>query len=330
VLSLDTLESMLDHLTNAQYLEGPAFEEHYQTLLDRYRAAAVRDMPHAPALLVDETGDIFRDLLSDASMALPAAQVRGLIAPHLDYPRGRPCYAGAYGLLKGSPPPDRVVVLGTNHFGRSTSVVATGKNFRTPLGTTRVDLEFLASLELRCGDLRRFELDHEREHSIELQVAWLQFLFGADRFQFVPFLCPDPCRPTGTKPQENDGVDLSDFAQALRDVIAADKRETLIVAGADLSHVGAAFGDDRRLEDDFLAEVRRHDEDALKHLEAGSPGDFVRTLSDTENRTRVCSAGCIFALAMALPNANVRVLRYHQAVNQETQTCVTCAAAVFT
>ena len=49
-------------------------------------------------------------------------------------------------------------------------------------------------------------------------------------------------------------------------------------------------------------------------------------MSEDENPTRVCSAGCIFALKAALPEAKAQVLRYHQAVDQESQAGVTCAA----
>src|SRR4029079_11601775 len=114
----------------------------------------------------------------------------GLIAPHLDYPRGTPCYADAYGVLATMPPPKRVVILGTNHFGRASSSVATRKDFQTPLGTTRTDREFIAALEQSCGsDLCEHEFDHLREHSVELQVLVLQHLFGANSFTIVPVLC---------------------------------------------------------------------------------------------------------------------------------------------
>ncbi|MGB2984710.1 MAG: AmmeMemoRadiSam system protein B [Phycisphaerae bacterium] len=330
LLSVDTLQRMLDALEQAHLLEGPGFEAYYQSRLDAYRSSGTRDMPHAGMLGIDGSGDLFEEMLNGAGQPVPPGPVRGLVVPHLDYARGKPCYAAAYGTLRTHPKPDRVVILGTNHFGRSSSVVATVNDFSTPLGTTRTDVAFLKRLEAQCGDLRAYELDHLREHSIELQVAWLQYLLDADSFEMVPFLCPDPCGLTGTAPCDGNGVDLQDFARVLGDLIAEDDRDTLIVAGADLSHVGAVFGDKRRLDDAFLEEVREVDARVLNQLTVNDPVAFLSGVAGDDNATRVCSAGCIFALATALPQATGTVLRYHQAVDQPSQTCVTSAAVVFT
>ena len=106
--------------------------------------------------------------------------------------------------------------------------------------------------------------------------------------------------------------------------------DTLLVAGADLSHVGAAFGDKRELDDSYLDEVRRHDLTALDRLQDGGASAFREYLATEGNRTNVCSVGCIFTLAQVLGKAIVTRLAYHQAVDQPTQTCVTCAALVLT
>lgn len=329
-LPVHVLQSMLEQLANAHFLDGPEFDAYYGDRLSTYRHSDVRTLPPQSALrIVDGEGAIFDDMLRDVPDTARTKPVLGLIAPHLDYPRGRPCYASAYAELRSRRAPDRVVVLGTNHFGRSASVVATGNDFETPLGRTRVDVAFLERLEARCGDLRACELDHAAEHSVELQLAWLQHLFGSASFELVPFLCPDPCGPTGTAPRDGRGVDLGDFAQALRGAIEADPCETLIIAGADLSHTGASFGDERPLDEGFLAEVKARDECALERLVTSGPDAWVRCVAEENNPTRVCSAGCVFVLATVLPRARRQLLQYHQAVDQSTQTCVTCAAVSF-
>lgn len=330
-LPVETLDDLIRQLDAACLLQGETFEAHYRSLLDDYRRAGRREMPHAKGLgILDDSGDLFEAMLASAeSVALPGP-VLGLVAPHLDYPRGGPCYGSAYATLRGRPAPDRIVVLGTNHFGRATSVVATGNDFSTPLGTTAIDLDFLQRMEERCGDLREWEFDHMGEHSIELQVAWLQHLFGPRSFELVPFLCHDPCGPTGMTPRDGHGIDLNVFSMALGELVDDDGADTLIVAGADLSHVGAAFGDERRLDDAYLDQVRKVDTEALDRLADHDPGALVRRLAEQDNVTRVCSAGCIFALATALPHGTARVLRYHQAVDQPSQTCVTCAAVAYT
>lgn len=330
-LSPQTVSTMIDHLEQAHFLEGPSFENYYQSLIDQYRSSGVRNMPHAASLgLEDDSGKLFDDMLAQEPSSKISSPVRGLVAPHLDYPRGATCYAQAYGVLHNQPVPDRIVILGTNHFGRSTSVVTTGNDFQTPLGLTMTDRDFIGRIEKKCGDLRQYELDHKREHSIELQVAWLQHLLGADQFEMVAFLCHDPCGFNGTASYDGKGVDLVDFAEALREVIAEDEKTTLLVAGADLSHVGENFGDTKKLDESFLQEVQNHDREALDRLVNQGPDAFIKFLREKENFTHICSAGCIFTLARVLPDAQVKMLRYHQAVDQSTQTCVTCIAMVFT
>jgi len=329
-LAAEKLQSVVEQLDRAKFLDGPSFDAYYDSLLLAYRRGGTRRMRAGMLPGLDGSGRMFEQMLAGSDDAGVAQPIAGFIAPHLDYPRGRPCYAAAYATLRHRRRPERVVILGTNHFGRSNTVVATANDFVTPFGTTRTDRGLLDQLESRCGDLRTFELDHLREHSVELQVAWLQHLYGAGSFRLLAVLCPDPCGPSGTQPSDGKGVNLRDFATILGEVLAADADDTLLIAGADLSHVGAAFGDQRTLDDAFLGAVRRRDQGALARLAAGDPEGFRDTLAEDSNPTRVCSAGCIFVLATVLKSKTPTLLAYHQAVDIPTQTCVTCAAVAYT
>jgi len=331
-LSLETLVELVTRLEESLLLEGPRFDAHYQKLLDEYRAQPARPMHSAAALGLDSRpGEVFDGMLRSVAPAACHSRIVGLIAPHLDYPRGEPCYAAAYGALARQEPPERFVILGTNHFGLGgrSAVTATGLDFATPLGTARTDRAFLERLEEQCGDLRRHEFDHQGEHSVELQVCWLQHLYGADRVRIVPLLCPDPCGPTGTAPYDGAGVDLAEFGRVLAETMAADPGSTVVVAGADFSHVGGFFGDERELDQGFLEEVHHRDQEVLEQIESGAAADLRACIARDENTTRICSAGCMFTLMTALPDAAATVLRYHQAVQQSVQNCVTCAAVLF-
>ncbi|MFT3686497.1 MAG: AmmeMemoRadiSam system protein B [Phycisphaerales bacterium] len=104
---------------------------------------------------------------------------KAIIAPHLDYGRGWNNYGSIYGRLRVVDRPDRVIILGTNHFGRSTGVCGCDKGYQTPLGTCEVDSAVVEGLKSRLGDkLFEHRFDHEREHSIELQIPWIQHVFG--------------------------------------------------------------------------------------------------------------------------------------------------------
>ncbi len=332
VLPPETLQELVQHLEQAHFLEGPAFEQFYSKLVSEYLDATVRPMNELRGMGLEEgnVADRLKQMFCWQKDGTPQRQVIGLIAPHLDYLRGQPCYLQAYSALAAQDHIKRFVILGTNHFGRSSAIVATGKDFETALGVSRVDVGFLEELERRCGaSLRRYEFDHKREHSVELQVLLLQHLFGHDGFTIMPLLCPSPCGPAGTAPDDGVGVDLRDFALALGALIREDQTPTCVIAGADLSHVGRFFGDTNQLTEAFLKRVSDHDHAALQHVLANEAEKFLAQVSGDDNPTRICSAGCIYTLMTALPDAKARLLRYHQAVNHQMQCSVSCAAAVF-
>ncbi|MGE0478882.1 MAG: AmmeMemoRadiSam system protein B [Phycisphaerae bacterium] len=319
------------------FLLSKRFEHEYAVRRDQYLAAPRRDnrarWPAADTLR-REIAELLRsaDALSDEApgdAGLDATKrVRGIVAPHLDYARGAPCYAAAYAALAADRPAERYVILGTNHFGRSPTVVATRKAFETPLGVVAADVDFIAAVEQRLGaPLCAHEFDHANEHSVELQVHMLQVLHDGSPFEIVPVLCPDPTQSTGTQPADHP-IALDDFADVLAEIVRGSDRRTVLIAGADLSHVGQQFGDDQPTTPEFLGRVRRSDRALLDLLEIGAVEAFVDAVRQSSNATRICSVGCLSALRRALADARCRVVRYHQAIDPPNETHVTCAAAI--
>lgn len=324
----DEIRRVIDVLDHYLMLDTPRYAEAHAAMRTAYQNAEVRESS-VPDCSPEELRQQLRGLLAAVPPA-PPGEVRGLVAPHLDYGRGGPCYAAAYAALAAATPADRYVILGTNHFGVSAAVVATTKDFQTPLGRVATDRAFLARLEERLGArLTAEEHDHRVEHSVELQVHVLQVLQGERSFEIVPLLCPDICGPTGTAPRDGHGPDLAACADALAALVAADGRRTVLIAGADLSHVGPPFGDVEADRPALLAQVERRDRELLERLGAGDPEGLAAVVRASGNPTRVCSTGCLYAVARALRDRPCEILRYHQAVDRNTDVTVTCAAAVF-
>lgn len=334
VLPAGQLELMIQQLDAAHYLDSPRFAEHYNRMVAAYRMLPVRESLDPASLGAADGGlpQLLDELLDHEMPELPdvTARLVGLVAPHLDYPRGAPNYARAYGILRQCPPPERIIVLGTNHFGQATGPVATRKHFRTPLGTTRTDAAFIKALEHRLGvDLCEREFDHKREHSVELQLLICQHLLGCEAFELVPILCHDASTPSGTAPYDGQGADLADLGRAMAESIDEDDRTTLVIAGADLSHIGFRFGDECDLDVPFLREIEQHDLAALGAL--CGPGEelFLDYVRQQENRTRICSTGCLYTLSVALRGARRQLLGYHQAIDADSGTGVTSCAMAF-
>jgi AmmeMemoRadiSam system protein B len=110
----------------------------------------------------------------------------GLVVPHAGYMASGPVAVHAYHHLAEDGKPDVIVIFGPNHTGRGSalSVMKEGV-WRTPLGDVEIDTETADRILQASTIVDVDERAHAYEHSIELQLPFLQYLYGSD-FKFVP------------------------------------------------------------------------------------------------------------------------------------------------
>ncbi|MBC8523597.1 MAG: AmmeMemoRadiSam system protein B [Phycisphaerales bacterium] len=235
--------------------------------------------------------------------------IHAIVAPHLDYDRGWPNYACAYYAWQNADNPDRVVILGTNHFGNGDGVVLSTIGFSSPFGTCPVDKLVVEKLAEKLGSgLTTDMLDHLAEHSIELQLPWLQHCFG--NVPIVAALVPSPLIPM----IENDGerTTTTEFVEALQAILDEVGGTTYFVASADLSHVGQQFGEPRAVDDQRKFDVEKHDREMMAKFIQGDAEEFVDAMKWNNNATQWCSIGNMSAL-MQLAKANsIELIDYRQ------------------
>lgn len=109
----------------------------------------------------------------------------GLVSPHAGYMYSGPVAAHGFLRIAREGKPEKIIILGPNHtgLGSGVSIMCAGK-WKTPLGEVEVDRE-LASAIVKCSNIiDPDEEAHRFEHSIEVQLPFLQHLFG--EFKFVP------------------------------------------------------------------------------------------------------------------------------------------------
>ncbi len=156
------------------------------------------------------------------SMEKPLDQPVGMVVPHAGYPYSGPIAAHAYRWLSKVGKPESVVIIGTNHtgVGSDVSVLVEG-GWKTPLGVTKVNSDLAHKLVDRSEVLTADSTAFVREHSVETQLPFLQYLFGND-FSIVP-ICP---------------LDQSeDTAVEIAGTIASESPTgTLLIASSDFSH----------------------------------------------------------------------------------------------
>jgi AmmeMemoRadiSam system protein B len=266
----------------------------------------------------------------------------GVMVPHIDYYRGWANYASVWGRMRVVDRPDRVLILGTNHFGLGTGVTACDKGYTSILGTSPVDRSLLDLIVQKLGKEKGDAMlanryDHEREHSVELQVPWIQHVFGADSAgKHVPVLgvlVHDPATNSGES-YDGKGLALEPFVEAVRAALEQLGGKTLVVSSADLSHVGPMFGDQVPLggDEEQSVEARnkviQHDQEMLNMVTSVKPDDLISSMAWQQNPTRWCSVGNIAAMLKITRPEQVQLLNYMGAMDPQGAGLVTSAAAV--
>ncbi len=150
-------------------------------------------------------------------------RVVGLVCPHAGYMFSGPVAAHAYYKLASDGKPDVVAIFGPNHTGHGSALAVMNDGFwRTPLGDIEVDGETANQIvrESRIVDVD--DSAHRFEHSIEVQIPFLQYLYGSD-FRIVPicFLMQDLSSSR-------------EVGQAVAKVLA--EKNAVMIASSDMTH----------------------------------------------------------------------------------------------
>ncbi len=112
--------------------------------------------------------------------------VVGLVCPHAGYMYSGHVAAHGYYQLAKDGKPDVVVIFSPNHTGRGSALAVMNEGvWRTPLGDVEIDTETADEILQGSQIIDVDEMAHAYEHSIELQLPFLQYLYGSD-FKFVP------------------------------------------------------------------------------------------------------------------------------------------------
>jgi len=225
------------------------------------------------------------------SSASPGALV-ALIVPHAGYMYSAPVAAYAYRLLEGRSY-DTVVAVGSSHRVPFTGFALTGADaWATPLGRVQIDREACDHLGESLPDARLLDAAHSVEHSIEVQLPFLQTVLGD--FRLLPILMGDDSRES-----------CSSLAQAIAEY--ARGHSVLLIASTDMSHY-PSYEDAVRVDRETLA--------AIETMEADRVAETTRRLlaENTPNLgTALCGEGPVKTVLMAarqLGADQARVLRY--------------------
>ncbi len=336
------VERLVADLEEAAMLEGPTARARKAALVRAFAASRVRPATHAGGAYHGEAAALAAFVEAECLGVAPKSNGRGkilgLVAPHMDLWRAAAGYGRAYGALRGSLPDgvETIVVLGTCHAGLMSAFCLTKKAFATPLGELEVDEGFVTELaDASDEDVFAEEYKHKGEHSIEFQCVFLRHLLGDERaraVRIVPILCGLGRSQVERTSPEDDPV-AERFLGVLTESLAKRSGRALVVAGADLAHVGPRFGDRKPLDGAGRARLEQRDRASLELAVGRDAGGFFDHVTEDLTTRRVCGTGPLYTLLRALEGLGVRkgeLLSYEQNIDPDEGSIVSHASMVFT
>ncbi|HCC69952.1 MAG TPA: AmmeMemoRadiSam system protein B, partial [Bacteroidales bacterium] len=225
---------------------------------DRDPVVAGSFYPAGKSELLRQLGQMFEEAAVLVSFNIkPEEKVRAIIAPHAGYVFSGTVAASAYGCIPKDAEYDNIFLIGSSHrVSFPGASVYTKGNYLTPLGTVTVNTELGEELIDNSKLFSYYSSAHSSEHSLEVQVPFLQYHLG-DNIRIVPIVL-------GT---QNSKV-CKEIADALKPYF---NENNLFVISSDFSHYPPF---------DKAVEI---DKKTVEALISGDPDKFLRTLRDNSN-----------------------------------------------
>ena len=225
-------------------------------------AVAGRFYPEDPEVLGVEI-----DLLLASGTQQQKIRAQACLVPHAGYRYSGEVAGEVYSRMEI---PARVILLGPRHFPRGASfAILSDGAWETPLGLARIDRPLAEKIMRACRLLREDSVAHESEHSLEVQLPFLQRL--APSFAFVPIVIGSA-----------QYAELEALGHAIADVIGSELGPILLIASSDMNHY----------ESDAVTRVK--DRKAIDRILALDP----RGLFDTVRNEDISMCGYGAAVAM--------------------------------
>jgi hypothetical protein len=201
--------------------------------------------PRAPSQLTAQIEEFIDE-------KVPKEEVIGLVSPHAGYIYSGPVAGAVISRIKFK---DTFIIMGPNHTGRGKpfSIMTKGV-WKTPLGNVRIDQALGKEILGRSAYLEEDPVAHLYEHSIEVQIPFLQY-FKRD-IRIVPIVF-----------SYHTGDVYKEIGKAMAASIKGLKRDVIIIASSDMTHYepyeSAKLKDTRAIE----AILELNEDELLKRIE---------------------------------------------------------------
>ncbi|MEM8858078.1 MAG: AmmeMemoRadiSam system protein B [Chloroflexota bacterium] len=302
------LEDALKTLDEAFMLDNDRFEVQKQSTFSDFQNSPFRPMALAGATYSNNLHELKQQFESYAvdddstdALAWEGWSGRGIVSPHIDYQRGGPVYAKTWARSKQAvADADLVLMFATDHNGGLGSLTLTEKPYETPYGILPTDVELVQNLAKAIGkqDAFRLELNHRKEHSVELSAVWLHHVANQVRPNnpppMVPILIGSFHHFVMGSGHPSKEAKMLNMLQTLKKETAG--KRVLCVASVDLSHVGPAFGDDYIMDSAKRDALLSKDLSLMDAVVCGDEERFYDEIAAIKDTNKVCGFSPLYLM----------------------------------
>ena len=211
--------------------------------------------------------------------------LKGLVVPHAGFVYSGAIASHAYARLAEQGFADTFILLGPNHTGMGSGVsVITEGAWKTPLGMVPIDSSLAQTIS--TGIIDRDSSAHTYEHSIEVQLPFLQYIARGRKFEFVP-VCM----------MMQDYETVQEVGAILVKAIQKSKKNIVLIASSDFSHAGFNYqsAPPEGMRVDNYAE--KQDALAIERILSLDPKGLIQTVE--EHTITMCGYGPVAAMLFA-------------------------------
>jgi MEMO1 family protein len=217
--------------------------------------------------------------------------LKGLVVPHAGFIYSGAIASHAYGRLAEAGFAETFIILGPNHTGMGSGVsVMTEGAWKTPLGTVSIDEDLAGSLA--TGIIDQDSSAHTYEHSIEVQIPFLQYISQGQHFQFVP-----NCM------MMQDYDTIQDVGDIIANTIQLSKKNIILIASSDFSHAGFNYHSAPPSGVRVDEYAKKQDALAIKDILSLNPKRLLETVE--QYSITMCGSGPVGAMLLAAKKLGV-------------------------
>jgi AmmeMemoRadiSam system protein B len=291
LFSLERLVNLVERLDEALLLDGPRWQRHISNPVRE--PVCIGCYEGDPDQLRRQLHDFFTDRAGPGKPRelKPDGRLRAALIPHIDYPRGGVSYAWGFKEIYEHTDASLFVIIGTSHYSPQRFTL-TRKDFKTPLGVAPTDQDFIDRLVSHYGDsLFDDELAaHLPEHSIELEIVFLQYLYAGRRpIRIVPLVVGSFYDATLMRRKPSAFEDIRRMIEALERAEAETKEPICYLISGDLAHLGPKFRRGRpAVSKQELVHSQQQDHALLECLQRVDLDGFFQILVEEKDARAIC------------------------------------------